>query len=275
MKDKILASLSRLHMDCYTINEIHRRTAEMFFIKKTLDTRRITDTSAYEVTVYRSFEKNGEPMRGSSMVHIYEGMTPEEIDKSLFGAYMAASFVCNPDYELQEKTDNEFVEMPSSLQGKTLEESAGIMAKALFFEDNGGDAFINSAELFVNETTVHIYSSTGIDAGYRKYNVSGEFVAQCRQPRDVETYQSFDYDGLETESLKAKVRRTLEYTLARSKAEKAPAAGNYRVIICDSYVKELFSYYTARSNAAYIYGVPIEEVTKAQRTTAKSLGFGW
>ena len=253
MKDKILASLTRLGVEEYLINEVVKRSAEMFFIKKSLDTRRIKNSCSYEVTVYRSFEKDGKPMKGNSIVHIYDGMTDSEIDKTLSGAYLAASFVCNPTYELQEKTDNEFIEMSSDLQGKTLEESAKIMADALFAEDKGSDAFLNSAELFVNEIVTRIYSSTGIECGYRKLYVTGEFVAQCKTPQDVETYQGFRYDNLETEALKAKVRRTLDYTLARAQASKAPAAGDYRVIICDSYVKEIFSYYLARSQASYIY----------------------
>ncbi|MCR5322231.1 MAG: hypothetical protein K6E85_02955 [Lachnospiraceae bacterium] len=253
MKNKILAALSRLHIDEYIINEEQTRSAELFFIKKSLDTRRIKNFTNYAVTVYRPFEKDGRAMKGSSMVHIYDSMTDAELDKTLSGAYLAASFVCNPTYELQEATGNEFIEMRSDLQGKSLEESAKIMADALFAEDKGGDAFLNSAELFVNEITTHIWTSTGIDSGYRKYYVTGEFVAQCKTPQDVETYQGFRYDALETEALKAKVRRTLDYTLARAQAKKAPAAGNYRVIICDAYVKEIFSYYTARSLAPYIY----------------------
>lgn len=254
MKDRILAALERLHIDEYIITEDQTRSAELFFIKKSLDTRRIKNNTSYSVTVYRSFDKDEQPMKGSSMVHVYDSMTDAELDKTLSGAYLAASFVCNPTYELQEKTVNEFIEMKSDLQGKTLEESAKIMADALFAEDKDGDAFLNSAELFVNEVTTRIFTSTGIDAGYRKYYVTGEFVAQCKEPQDVETYQGFRYDSLETEALKAKVRRTLDYTLARAQAKKAPAAGNYRVIICDSYAKELFEYYTARSLAPYIYG---------------------
>nr|MCR5685748.1 hypothetical protein [Lachnospiraceae bacterium] len=253
MKDRILAALKRLHIDEYTINEERTRSAELFFIKKTLDTRRIKDFTEYSITVYRLFDKDGEAMKGSSTVHIYDSQTDEELDKSLSGAYLAASYVCNPTYELQEMTSNEFVKMKSNLQDKTLEESAKIMADALFAEDKGGQAFLNSAELFVNELTVHIWSSAGIDCGYRKFYVTGEFVAQCKEPQDVETYQSFRYDNLETEALKAKVRRTLDYTIARTKAVKAPAAGNYRVIICDDYVRDLFSYYTSRSEADYIY----------------------
>ena len=91
MKDRILAALSRLQISEYIINEEHTRSAELFFIKKSLDTRRIKDFTNYEVTVYNSFEKDGKAMKGSSAVHIYDGMTDPEIEKTLSGAYLAAS----------------------------------------------------------------------------------------------------------------------------------------------------------------------------------------
>ncbi|MBR6477850.1 MAG: TldD/PmbA family protein, partial [Lachnospiraceae bacterium] len=47
--------------------------------------------------------------------------------------------------------------------------------------------------------------------------------------------------------------KTLEYTLERAKATQAPKAGKYRVIISDSYVNDVFSYYVGRAQAGYIY----------------------
>ena len=254
MRDKVLAVLKKLGIDEYIINETQTRSAEMFFIKKTLDMKRIKDAREMCVTVFRPFESDGKKMKGSSQFHVYDQMTEEEIEKAVKSAYLAASYVCNPDYALQEMQKNEFVEMKSNLTGHTLEESAKIMAEALFAEDTDEKVFINSAELFVTENTVKIYSSTGVDAGYRKYKVAGEFVAQCKEPQDVETYQNFRYDGLEAESLRKKVRRVLEITLDRARAKIAPKAGKYRVIISDSYMKEIFSYYVDRADAAYIYG---------------------
>lgn len=253
MKEKILASLKRLNIEEYIINISKYKSAQMFFIKKSLDTRRAENTVSYNVNVFRKFDKNGTEMKGMSSVHIYNGMTDAEIDDSIKRAYLAASFVCNPTYDLMECKKNDFIKMESDLFNYSLEECCEKVSEALFSEDNRSDVFINSAEVFVYENNEEIISSTGIDSGYTKRHISGEFVAQCKEPQDVETYKDFKYYTLDTESLKAKVRKTLDYTLDRAKAKEAPKAGKYRVIISDHYVSDIFSYYSGRSQANYIY----------------------
>lgn len=253
MKEKILASLKRLNIEEYIINVTSYKNAQMFFVKKSLDCKRAENTKTYNVRVYRSFEKNGKEMKGSSSVFVYDGMTDEEIDICLGRTYLAASFVCNPTFELMECTENKFITMESGLFDHTLEECCEKASEALFAEDNRSDAFINSAEIFAYETNVEIISSTGIDSGYTKRKISGEFVAQCKEPQDVETYKDFQYYDLDCESLKSLVRKTLEYTLERAKATQAPKAGKYRVIISDHYVCSVFCYYMGRAQAPYIY----------------------
>ena len=93
MKDKILASLKRLNIEEYILNISSFKSAQMFFIKKSLDTKRAENTVSYSVVVYRSFEKDGKKLKGSSLVHIYNGMTDEEIDAAISRTYLAASFV--------------------------------------------------------------------------------------------------------------------------------------------------------------------------------------
>ena len=253
MKDKIIASLKRLNIEEYIISITSYKSAQMFFVKKSLDCKRAENTKTYNVNIYRSFEKDGQKMKGNSSVYVYNGMTDAEIDASLSRAYLAASFVCNPAYDLMECTENKFITMETDLFTYTLEECCEKTAEALFAEDNREDVFINSAEVFAYESNVEILSSTGIESGYTKRSVSGEFVAQCKAPQDVETYKDFEYNSLDTEALKSKVSKTLEYTLDRAKATEAPKAGKYRVIISDSYVNDIFDYYNGRSQASYIY----------------------
>lgn len=253
MKDKILASLKRLNIEEYIINITSYKSAQMFFIKKSLDTKRAENTVSYNVNVFRSFEKNGKEMKGNSSVYIYNGMTDSEIDAALNRAYLAASFVCNPTYEIMECKENKFVKMESDLFDYSLEDCCEKTAEALFAEDTGKDVFINSAEVFAYENNVQIITSKGIDSGYVKRYISGEFVTQCKEPQDVETYKDFKYNTLDCESLRNKVKKTLEYTLERAKAKEAPKAGKYRVILSDSYVNEIFNYYYSRSDAGYIY----------------------
>lgn len=253
MKDLIVSVLEKCDVKEYLINEITQESAELFFVKKTLDMKRAKKVTSYKVTVYREFEKNGKKCKGSSFFKLFPGMEEAEIKDAVESAKLAASFVANPTYEIVEPTENGFVEMKSDMLNHTMEENAKIMAEALFAEDNREDVFINSAELFIYDTTARIYNSKGVDAGYRKLSVSGEFVAQCKAPQDVETYKSFKYNNLDVEALKRKVRTALTYTKSRAEATDAPKTGNYRLILSDEYMSTLFSFYDSKADASYIY----------------------
>ncbi len=88
---------------------------------------------------------------------------------------------------------------------------------------------------------------------YRKTYVKGEFVVQCIDGQDVETYQDFMYNDWNTDALREKVRSTMELTKARARAKTAPAAGEYRLILSGGYVNEFFSYYVSRASSSTIY----------------------
>ena len=253
MTDIILAALAAEKVGEYLIKKTVQKSAELFFIKKTLDVKRAKEFTQYEVTVYSDFEKNGKACKGQSSVNIFPGMTESEIRGLIKDAMFAASFVANPTYELPGPSDNRFIEMESDIAGNTMEENCRVMAEALFAEDNDSDAFINSAELFIYDDSKYIINSKGINAGYRKCSVSGEFVVQCKSPRDVETYKDFRYSSLNAQALRDKVKRTIEYTKARAQASEAPASGNYRLILSEDYVATLFDFYKDKADAGYVY----------------------
>lgn len=281
MINKIKAVLSDLKISEYLIREIKTESMELFFIRKSLDVRRTKDSHIYEVVVYNEFTGNEKPCKGNATASIYPGMTQKEIEDALKSAYLAASFVSNkwyelPAYDRDGKWVNSWVKEDGSTKeeepvAKTSEpedienglshagliEGSRIMTEALFAEDKAGAEpeapFINSAEMFLVRQTQRQTGSLGTDISFVKWRIYGEFVAQCRKPQDVETYADFDYDDLKTEALKAKVRRTLDYTKARTEAVKAPKAGKYDVIISGSYVKSMFDFYLDRAGANFVY----------------------
>ncbi len=253
MLDKIQKALLKNKIEHYLINEETTESVELFFIRKKLDIRREKSVHNYSLTVYRDFEKDGKKMRGSSAIGIYNGMTEEEIDEAIRDAHYAASFVCNPYYELPKGNKEDFISSTSKLSSLSLTESAMLMTEALFAEDTHEDVYLNSAEMFLEKSIIHILNSEGIDVSYDKYTAKGEFVAQCPAPQDVETYHSFHYTEPDTDALKDKVRYTLETTKARAVATVAPKSGEYKVIISGSFVSTIFDYYLDRSSASLIY----------------------
>lgn len=253
MLENILSALKENNIAVYLIRETKKETVELFFIKKNLDMRRMKKVHDYEVTVYRDYDVDGTTMRGSSVVGIYHGMTKEDISSTLKNAYYAASFVKNPYYPLPKGQKKDLIQMSSSLSHHTMEENISKMTEALFAEDQDTNVFINSAEIFITKIMNHIINSEGVDVSYSKDTVSGEFVVQCIEPQDVETYQNFSYDNLNTEELKEKVKEVLQITKDRALATSTPAAGDYNVILTGDYIKTLLSYYTGRSASYMIY----------------------
>lgn len=252
MINKILSALSKAGVSVYNIVDTVTENAEIYFIKKQEDMRRMKNIREITVTVYRDFETGDKKMRGSSDVQIASGMTEDEIFKTLSVAYDAAGYVMNPYFDLAAgvkdhvKPQSEIAELPA-------EEAARIMADALYTPDVSDDAFINSAEIFVENTHVHIFSSEESDIFFTKSRVWGEFVAQCVQPQDVEMYFDFEYDALDTLALSKLSSDAITIVSDRAKAVDAPAAGEYDLILTEKHVYTVLSSYLEKADAAMIF----------------------
>lgn len=283
MIQKIIKALKAAEIADYTINESKSESMECFFIRRNLDLKRRTNLLEYTVTVFCPFEKDGQKMLGSSSVQIYPEMEEDELEKTLRSAYHAASFVANPWYGLVPGASCEMVPADGGLAGRSLDECMERMTAALFAGEaegqkdapsaentpsanntppaNGtphidvpaGAAFLNSAEIFAKRILRRIVNSRGVDVGYETCEVSGEYVVQCVSPQDVETYHHFSYRDMDTEALRQDVAEALEMTRARAKAEAAPKAGTYRVILSGEQMRTFLWYYVSRSGAAMIY----------------------
>lgn len=258
MTDRITETLKKLNIKEYIINDLVRESAELFFIRKKLDQRRMKDSHVYSVVVYKDFEKDNRRCKGHATAVIYPGMTDEEIFKALKSADLSASFVCNRSYELPVYSG--IYSKKGEAYGENadidFDEGCRVMTEALFAEDNGtgeADPFVNSAELFVCRQKRRIITSAGAVCGYDRFIVRGEYVIQCKKPEDVETFGEFEYRTLNADALRKKIGRTLEYTKARSLAKHAPAAGKYDVIVSGDFVRTIFDYYVDRAAADYIY----------------------
>ena len=255
MIERIKSALARCGIAMWRINENVEETAELFFVKKQLDTRRIKDVHKYEVTVFRAVERDGEekPFRGFTSVRLIASMDDGQIDQELKSAYYAAQFAANPYFDLPDPVQAPMVKKTGELADAPLAQSAGKMVKALFAPDIHEDAFLNSAELFVTRSAHHIVSSNGTDVSYTDASVKGEFVVQCLEPEDVEMHNIYEYDGLDAEALSAKVAEALTFVRDRSRAQKALKSGKYDLILSGNAVSEVLSYYVSRSAASAVY----------------------
>lgn len=254
MIERIQNALRQCGISLWRINEAVEETAELFFVRQKLDTRRIKDVRKYEVSVFRDVDGDGgEKRRGFTAVPLTAAMDDGQIAEELRSAYYAAQFAANPFYELADPVKGPLVEKTGSLAEKPLAESTGIMAKALFAPDTRGDAFVNSAELFISRSRHRILSSEGTDVSYTDAQAKGEFVVQCREPEDVEIWNQFAYDGLEPEALSRKVEESLAFVRDRARACPDLKSGTFDLVLSGDAVQELLGYYRHRSGAQSVY----------------------
>lgn len=253
MIERIKSALKDCGIALWRINDNTEESAELFFVKKQLDTRRFKDVRKFQVTVFRDVDKDGAFLRGFTSVTLLESMNDSQLREELKGAYYAAQFAANPAYELPDPVQAPIKEKPGELCQAPLAESAGKMARALFSADSQSDAFINSAEIFIIRSKRHILSSEGTDVSYTDGKVTGEFVAQCREPEDVEIHNMFSYDSLNTEALGRKVKEALSFVRDRARAKRILKSGKYDVVLSGDAVASVLSYYDSRSSAHMIY----------------------
>ena len=163
MINKIKNILQEQNINHWRIREIKQESAELFFVRRQLDTRRIKDTVKYEVTVFCDTVKNDKPMRGATSVVLSASMTDEAIADKIRGAFFASQFASNPYYDLPDAVTAEPIYKTGKLAEQPLMDSAYTMASALFAPDTREDAFVNSAEIFAIRTSRRIRSSEGTD----------------------------------------------------------------------------------------------------------------
>lgn len=255
MIERIKSALARCGITMWRINEREDETAELFFVKKQLDTRRVKDVHKYEVTVFRDVEgqEGGKPARGFTSVQLISSMDDARLDEELKGAYYAAQFAANPWFEMPDPVQAPLVEETGELAQAPLAQSAGKLARALFAPDVHEDAFVNSAEIFVCRVRRRVLSSEGTDVSFVHSSVNGEFVVQCKVPEDVEIHNQFEYEALNEAALSARVAEALSFVRDRARAQRILKSGVYDLILSGDAMPELLSYYVSRSAAGMVY----------------------
>ena len=251
--ERIKQLLEKADIADYIVNGYTERTAELFFVKQQLDTRRIKDVEKFRVTVYRTEETDGKKRRACTDVTVLEEMTDAEILDALSGAYFAAQFAMNPYYELPDPVVAPLIEAKGALAEQAPEKSAGEMARALFAADHEAGAFVNSAEIFVIQKRVHVVSSLGTDVSWTEASVKGEYVVQAKEPEDVEMYRDFGYTELDAEALTAHVKEALTFVRDRAHAQRSLKSGDYDVILSDENVMQTLWFYAQRAEASMLY----------------------
>ena len=109
--DRVKEVLQENNISVYHMEDTCTEGAELYFIRKHMDMRRMKKVRHTTVTVYRDFEKDGTKRRGYADVSVAEYMSKEELSQKIKDAYFAASFIIFPAIATRPST---VVGIPSS-----------------------------------------------------------------------------------------------------------------------------------------------------------------
>jgi len=244
MKDLVKLLEKNNNVDEFLINKQNITSTELFFIKNELQMNRAKNVEKINVTVYKNYEIDGTKFKGSSTTKINPTDTVEEIDKKISTAALAASFVKNPYYELEQPSNEEAPVITSAFGEGDAINIISNLVKDLYEEDNQFGSFINSTEFFIDTRENHLINSNGIDVEYTSYRGEIELITEANGEKEsIELYDTIDFSDYDQKELKQTITESLENASLRAKAIPMPQVENLPVIFRGAACKRLWDYY--------------------------------
>ena len=181
-------------------------------------------------------------------------MNIEEIEKQIDTASLAASFVKNEFYTLEQPSIEIAPIIPSKFGEGDVIENITNLVKDLYEENNQFDSFINSTEFFINRKDIHLINSNGIDISYTKYIGEIELITESNgETESIELYDVLEFSDYVRDSIKEAILEALKFANLRAKAIPMPKVENVPVIMNGIAAKGLWNYYGFNASAGNKY----------------------
>ena len=200
----------------YRIIENHLTSYELFFVHKSLETVRDTDTTSTEVTVY--VDHDG--AKGDSTFPVFRSMTEDDIKAKIKTAASRALLVSNQPYELPDKSELD-EKLPTNLDEYEPEAFGRMIADAVYAADNVPGGSINALEIFIYRDVTRVVNSRGVDKTQTVNRVMIEAIPTFTdEKQSVELYEDYRFTVFDKDKITAEIAEKMKEVSDRSKASK-------------------------------------------------------
>ena len=259
MLERILARMKNArHIDAWRVAEQRIESRELFLVGRQTELRRAKTVTRTYLTMYRDFQRQGKPRRGSATVRLHPTHTRGELESVLRSAAEAALQAENAPYPLVEPGGPAPAVPPEALacpEGVDLEAGLSELERALrdcAAQDPG--ARLNSAELFVERVGTSIANSAGLEVGWTSFRGSGELIVEAEGPGgSVELFRELAFTRPRPEPLAQEMRRLQALCRDRAAAVPTHALGSVPLLLTGEAVRELGQYFLFHSAAESAY----------------------
>ena len=233
----------------YRLNTIKTESYEMFFVHKSLETVRSTDTANLKVTVF--VEKDGK--LGDATFSIYASYTDEDIRREIESACKKASLAGNEPYSLP-ANETYVRESESNFKEYNTADLAAAVAEAVFAADCEDGGSINALEVFLYRDTVTVKNSRGIDKTEIRYHAMVEAIPTWNSPEEsVELYECYNFTEFDAALVTAEIATRMREVRDRLAAKAPQTKMSCPVVLGAPELAELFTWLAHELNYAGIY----------------------
>ena len=247
MLETILDVLKKSDNDGWSVMDTKTKGWEFYFIRHNLDQNRVKNVEHVNVTVYKKTEDR---YLGKASAEIGVNDTREEAEKAVNALIEHASLVRNPLYTLSEKKAYK----PMEEAAYDIAEVAENFITAIREVKETAEADVNSYEIFVNDVTARLITSTGIDIEERYPSSMSEVVTNARnEKQEIELYRMYHSGTCDKEGLRKNIEKTLQYGKDRLQAVPTPALNKCDVVFSTSDAVRIYQFFIQRLSTGMVY----------------------
>ena len=191
-------------------------STELFFVHKSLETVRSTDTTDVKVTVYLLHDG----AMGEATFSVYSSYDDERIAEEIEKARKKASIISNKPYSIPENEQGEYA-TASNFTSYAHASLAEKIADACFDADDMEGGSINALEIFVYKDTVSVTNSRGINKTQVKHRAMVEAIPTFTAGESVELYEQYNFTEFDRDRVRDEIAVKMREVKDRYEA-KAP-----------------------------------------------------
>ena len=250
MTERIIALLKENPLVAdYRLNTIKTESYEMFFVHRSLETVRSTDTTNCKVTVF--VEQDGK--LGDATFSVYASYADEDVRREIASACKKASLAGNEPYALPEN-ETLVKESDSNFRDYPIADLSAAIAEAVFAADCEESGSINALEVFVYRDTVTVKNSRGIDKTEVRYHAMVEAIPTWNGSEEsVELYECYNFTEFDGETVTAEIATRMREVRDRLAARAPETKLSCPVVLGAPELAELFSSLAQELSYAGIY----------------------
>ncbi len=224
-------------------------SSEMFYVHKTIETIRTTNTASIYVTIY---VKN-DNFLGEATFEVYDYQTEEELKKVINDNVFRASLIKNQYYEIP-SDNNPIKHNKTNIENYSLNDVTKKIAKALSEVEMEEHASLNATEIFVYKKDISIVNSKGINKSDTTYSIMIETIPTWTENNEsVELYEQYNTSEINEENIKSEIKECLDNVWARYKAIKPDYIIEAPVLIHILDAEEIYSEIVSQLNYRMVY----------------------